>query len=258
MEHMYNIDTICTAIRQDWQTLRPTLCTRIEDLYRMLGIDSTLDPNDQHYYLSALYSITRMIRPRNVLQTGTYVGCSTVAVALAMRDYGIEGTLDTIDPEPNCYGHLKNIDPVRLARNVVESSGLAQYVRFHRGYSVMAWDKDRININDAPEGLLYNFVQNRETDLLIVDGDHTLNGTFWDIEVGVRTLRPGGAGLIFVHDYKAIPSVRQAVKHWKSLYTNSIIFRGCAERNGFALIQYTKVVPYNEFTSIPQELGIQA
>jgi predicted O-methyltransferase YrrM len=237
MERTYKLDTICARIRQGWKENRLPLSAAIEDIYTSAGIEGKLDPHDQHYYLSALYSIVATIRPRRIIQTGTYVGGSTLAMALALRDSGIDGRIDTIDPEPNCYGNLHDFDPVGIARTAVQQAGLSAYVRFHRGYSVMAWDKDRINITDAPEGTLYNFVAAKETDLVIVDGDHTLNGTFWDMEIGARTLGPDGPGLLFVHDYKAIPSVREAIRYWKHLNSDSFLFRGCSERNGFALLQ---------------------
>lgn len=239
MERTYDLATICTLIRRGWEENRRELCTAIEDIYASTGIDGKLDPNDQHYYLSALYSIVGAIRPQHIIQTGTYVGGSTLAMALALRDFGIDGVIDTIDPEPNCYGNLHGFDPVGIARNAVQQAGLSAYVRFHRGYSVMAWDKDRINITDAPEGVLYNFITPKTADLVIIDGDHTLNGTFWDMEIGSRTLRPDGPGLLFVHDYKAIPSVRDAIRYWKRLNSSSFLFRGCPERNGFALLQRT-------------------
>lgn len=240
MEPTYDLDTICLNIRRGWNENRLPLCSTIEGIYTSAaGVEGKLDPHDQHYYLSTLYSIVTTIRPRRILQTGTYVGGSTLAMALALRDGGIDGILDTIDPEPDRYGAMRGFDPVGIARMAVQQAGLERFVRFHRGYSVMAWDKDRINITDAPEGILYNFVEPKNIDLVVIDGDHTLNGTFWDMEIGARTLRPDGPGLLFVHDYKAIPSVREAIRYWKRLYSDSFLFRGCAERNGFALLQRT-------------------
>ncbi len=112
---------------------------------------------------------------------------------------------------------------------------------FHRGYSVKAWDSERQDLPEAPEAILPELARYRQTDLLVVDGDHTFSGTFWDLEIGCRALRPDGARLIHVHDYSSIPEVRKAVRTWVGLHKGETDYRVWSRHSGFALIQFGQV-----------------
>jgi hypothetical protein len=233
----YNLDKICKTIKYDWAENRLNITAQIEQFYKNAGFDIFLDKGDQEHYLSAVYSITKMIKPSRVIQTGTFIGGTLISILAAFNNLNINGTIDTIDPEPVFYGDGIIQNPVKIARATISKNNLSHMVNFYRGYSVKAWDKGRLDLPDVPEGVLYNLSQKRFADFLIVDGDHTFEGTFWDLEIGSRALRKDGARLIFVHDYASIPNVKEAIRSWKRLHGNKLLFRVNKERNGFAIFQ---------------------
>ena len=233
----YNLDKICKAIKDDWMENRLNISTNIQKIYKNAGYDIPIDKGDQQYYLSAIYSITKMIKPTRVIQTGTFLGGTLLSMLAAFKEYKIDGIIDTIDPEPNFYGDKIVKNPVHIAKSTILKNNLSRKVNFYRDYSVRAWDKDRLDLPNVPEGVLYNLATNEYSDFLIIDGDHTFEGTFWDLEIGSRALKKDGARLIFVHDYASIPDVREAIRSWKRIYADKLLFRVNKERNGFAIFQ---------------------
>ena len=237
MQPNYNIQDICSVIKADWKVNRNNTINSIKKIYKDSGQDIFLDKDDQEYYLSAIYSIVKTIRPEQVIQTGTFIGGTLVSMIAAFKENNIDGFIDTIDPEPPFYGDGIVKNPVNVAKMVVQRNSFSERINFLKGYSVKAWDKDRIELTNVPEGVLIRLAKNQYADFLIIDGDHTYEGTFWDLEIGSRALKPGGARFIFVHDYASIPDVRNAIKTWKKIHKDKILFRANNERNGFALIQ---------------------
>jgi cephalosporin hydroxylase len=62
-----------------------------------------------------------------VIETGTNRGISTIVMAQALEDLGVQATLDTVELDP---------DLVAVARDNVEQAGLSHRVRFHTGDAV--------------------------------------------------------------------------------------------------------------------------
>ncbi|MFD2232814.1 O-methyltransferase [Phaeospirillum tilakii] len=230
------IDALCRHIDQEIERQRPAVGERIEAIYRAYNRDFGIDWNDQSYFLTFLYLATRFRAPHSIIQTGTCCGHSAIAMALGLEDGGIDGTIDTIDPEPQAYGDGAVTRPVEIARQVARQSGHHHRIRFHRGYSVRAWDAGRIDLVNAPEGVLEQLAVPRSADLVVVDGDHTFPGAYWDLEYGARCLRPGGARLMITHDFKSIPTVRDAVRRWVRQRPGDVTLRVWGQYNGYALI----------------------
>jgi hypothetical protein len=236
MNHFPDIDTLCEHIRNGW-TSSQMLCRRIERIYRESGAEMTTDPTDQQFYLSTLFTIIKAIDARHVIETGTFVGCSTAVMACAMDDLNTDGVIETIDPAPPRYGGFDVRDPVSVANRVLMGH-FAHRVILHRGYSVSAWDDSRNELPSAPQGILTQLASGQaKTDLLLIDGDHSYPGAYWDMKIGCRTLRPDGPRLIFVHDYHSIPDVRQAVRDWRMQNSQWVELRAYRKNSGFALMQ---------------------
>lgn len=229
------IGRIFDDMNDDWGALGRQLQDRIEGIYAQSGVVLPIDPEDQQRFLISLYSIVKRLRLGRVIQTGTFMGYSSVAMALAMADGGNPGVIDTIDPEPGWYGYAER--PTAIARQVVAANTFRDRIRFQTGYSVRAWHSARQDYPDAPEGILAGLALSKDTDLLVVDGDHSYLGAYWDLEVGFRALNPLGPRLILVHDYFGIDTVRQAVRDWCGRHARWIEFRAVTEGCGFALIQ---------------------
>jgi hypothetical protein len=167
-----------------------------------------LEDDDLESFLSLLYRAVRWYRPRTVVQTGTFVGASALAIAMGLEDNG-EGELYTIDPEPPEYFAIR--EPVEIARRALVVSGLDSRVRLVRGYSTLALDSERMRLPVVP---LWRLGAVPPADVLVVDGDHTFDGCLLDLIHGADRLAEDGPHLIVVHDYLGIPEVRGAVRAW--------------------------------------------
>jgi predicted O-methyltransferase YrrM len=237
MNQLSDIDGLCEKIRFDWESASAGICRRIEALYRENGVEMHTDPIDQQQYLSALYTIVKFTDARHVIETGTFIGCTTAAMACAMNDLDSGGVIETIDPAPSRYGGFDVKNPVSIASRVLIRA-FSDRVILHRGYSVQAWDDSRNELPEVPQGILTELaLKPPKTDFLLIDGDHSYAGAYWDLTVGCRTLRPDGPRLVFVHDYHSIAEVRQAVRDWRRRNHPWIVFRAYSKNSGFALMQ---------------------
>lgn len=242
-----DIQTVCEQIRAGWKNSCLNLSKRVEKIYHRAGIEGYVDTIDQQYFLSALYSIVMATQPTHIIETGTYIGCSAIAMACALEDSGSEGVIETIDPQPYRYGKMPFTNPVSIAKAAAYSGDFSDRIFFHRGYSVKPFDFERQDVPNAPQGILHHLAIKRQADFLVIDGDHTYKGTFWDLEIGHRSLRPDGPRMIVVHDYKSIPTVRRAVREWAKLYKPAIELRSYNKNCGFALIQCKPGLLRNKF-----------
>jgi len=138
-----------------------------------------------------LYSFVRMVKPGIVIETGTFVGYTSLCIAQALEDNGESGHLYSFDlfqnlPEnyssPLCPDTRNSL---HVARTHLGKAGLSNRVTLHQGDSVK-----QIEIV-FPE-------KNPFIDLAFIDGDHTLKGCFSDWNVIAERLRPGG--LVLLHD----------------------------------------------------------
>jgi len=73
--------------------------------------------------LDFLYALVHMVKPRSVIETGTWLGRSTIAIASALRDNGF-GQVTSIELNP---------EAADVARRNVEESGLVRLVSLHVG-----------------------------------------------------------------------------------------------------------------------------
>ncbi|MBW2737730.1 MAG: class I SAM-dependent methyltransferase [Deltaproteobacteria bacterium] len=233
------LSDLVIGVQKHWSQLRPILTKRLDEIYCKSGSDEKVDTKDQAYFLSALYLLVRILKPQHIIQTGTLVGHSAVAMGLAMKDFSISGVIETIDPEPSRYGGAPTQNPVDIARNAVKFCDLEDNIKFHRGYSYKAGDTDRMDLTDAPENILQWLAQKQVSDVCVIDGDHTYNGTFWDMEFGWKALKKNGSRLLVIHDYSGIPNVRSAVRDWRNMAERrgiELIFRAWFGPSGFAMI----------------------
>lgn len=166
---------------------------------------------DLGFFLGLLYFAVRYVKPHAVVQTGTMVGSSSIAIGLALERNGY-GELYTIDPEPPEYFGVA--EPVAIAQRAAMRAGLTHRIRFIKGYSTEAFDGGRMVLVSAPTWKLREISARRRYEMLVVDGDHTEVGCFEDLVWGSRGLRREGPSLIIVHDYLGIPDVKAAVRRW--------------------------------------------
>lgn len=126
------------------------------------------------------YAMVLLLRPKFVLETGTYFGYSTCMIAAGLRDLGDDRLVTTIDPEERDHLWM--------------GTRLAPYVR---------WIKARSQ--DAAEELAGS-----KFDLLVLDSDHHYNTIIDELRLYEPMLRKGGC--ILLHDTLFFDGVGAAVK----------------------------------------------
>lgn len=204
----------------------------VQKLYSKVW-DCSLDDEDVRLFLGVLYLATFYFKPRLTLQTGTFVGSSSLAMGLAMKKNRL-GRLYTIDPEPPEYFGVLN--PVSIARRVVRDGQLEEQVCFLRGYSTIPLDSGRIKLIKRPNWQLPKIAGMTSFDMLVIDGDHTFMGCYMDLVYGSSGLDKNGPRLIIIHDYLGIPEVQKAVNKWRA-ETSSAQMRVIPCSCGIALVQ---------------------
>ena len=125
-------------------------------------------------------SLVLLLRPAQVLETGTYLGFSTSCIAAALRALGGERQIVSIDPEPR--EHLWLGTP--LAR-------LVQYI-------------PKFSQEAAAD------VAGRSFDMLVLDSDHHYGTIMAELAIFEPILRDGGT--ILMHDSLYYDGVGLAVK----------------------------------------------
>lgn len=131
--------------------------------------------------LRALYYIVRNMKPRRILETGTYVCTSTIAMGLAQLANG-GGDITTLDIDdvnaPDAaWRHIG-----MRASPEASASEVGCPIKFVRSPAVdfMRATKERF-------------------DFIFLDGDHTAAGVYDEVALATKLLSPNG--LILLHDY---------------------------------------------------------
>ncbi len=138
-----------------------------------------------------LYTLVRLVRPRLMLETGTYAGYSSLCIAQAMQDNDL-GHLHCFDLFLD-MGHYHSpvapgiVDGLELVSTHLEKAGLRNRVSLHKGNSSV---KIRETFGDHPE----------KFDMAFIDGDHTINGCLEDWRAVDELLAEGG--IVILHDTK--------------------------------------------------------
>jgi predicted O-methyltransferase YrrM len=117
-----------------------------------------------------LYSLVLGLRPRRVLEIGTFRGGSTLIVAAALDDLG-EGTIVCVDPAPQ-------VDP------------LHRQVLANRATILAAASPDALATAREVAGGPFDFA--------LIDGDHTFDGLSRDLEGVLGVLNDSAR--ILLHD----------------------------------------------------------
>lgn len=207
------------------------LMRRLERVYAKVW-PCTLDDDEIKSFLGTLYLATCYFKPRAVVQTGTFIGSSSLSIALALKRNSL-GRLYTIDPEPPEYFGVS--EPVSIARRVVKDAQLSEQIRFLKGYSTLPLDAGRIKLDPRPHWQLHKISQMLSYDMMVIDGDHTFLGCYLDLVCGAPGLSRQGPRVIIVHDYLGIPDVQKAVNKWRA--QSSPLMKVVPSSCGIALMQ---------------------
>ena len=136
----------------------------------------------------ALYYLVRRTRPRSILEIGTHIGSSTVALALAAARNRAEGidtgiiTADIRDVNDPAHRPWEDHRSPASPRSLVEAVGCSELVRFEINPSI-----DTLTRPDRRFGLIF------------LDGNHDADMVYREIPLALRWLQ--APGLIVLHDY---------------------------------------------------------
>jgi predicted O-methyltransferase YrrM len=138
-----------------------------------------------------LYSFVRMLKPGIVVETGTFVGYSSLCIAQALEDNGENGHLHSFDLFQNLPENYRSplcpdtSNSLHVVRTHLGKAGLSSRVTLHQGDSA---------------GEIENVFPDKKPciDMAYIDGDHTLKGCIADWNVVAERLQPGG--IVLLHD----------------------------------------------------------
>jgi predicted O-methyltransferase YrrM len=161
-----------------------------------------------------LHALVRNIRPRTVVEVGTFVGVSTIWMAAALEEAasdpggapvapnqtrGIVHCFDVFAPVPRAEWRDAELteDRLEFVRGWLTRAGLAHRAVFHKGDSAAQLLACRDQLRGTPDPIH----PDRHTggvDFALIDGDHTIKGAVRDLEAVEPVLNPGG--YILLHD----------------------------------------------------------
>jgi predicted O-methyltransferase YrrM/PAS domain-containing protein len=133
---------------------------------------------------STLYSLVRLMRPKNVIEIGSYIGTSSICIAQALVDNGDSGMLNCIEAENN---------HIALAIDHLREASLEHKVIFHYGCS-----HDPSIIHALPS-----------SEIIFVDGDHSYEGAKKDFDIYSKLLTDDG--IIVYHDTIKIMALQRLI-----------------------------------------------
>jgi len=154
-------------------------------------------------YYSLLCSIPTGRRKALVIETGTNRGLSTIVMAQALKDLGIEGRLETVDLDE---------DAVEAARQNVARAGLGEYVDF--------------NVEDA-RSFLSRVTGDSRIDFALIDDHHTRDHVVEEIDIVCPRVTPRTGTIYFDNTLRG--GVAEALVYLKETYGGNLVeFPNCS------------------------------
>lgn len=139
-----------------------------------------------------VHSLIRNIRPRVVIETGTFVGMSTIWIAAALAENGDGGEIHTFDDfGPINKGPWRDVEMregrLEFVASMIAKAGLARHVVIHPGNS-------SFEIRAAQE----EFKAAGGVQFAFLDADHGVVGSWQDMWATEPVLNTGG--FVLFHD----------------------------------------------------------
>ena len=168
-----------------------------------------------------IHALVRNIRPRVVVEVGTYLGVSTHWIASALQENGDGGVIHCFDNfGPIHKGEWRDAEMLegRLAwvRERLTKAGLIDHARFYPGDSStqIVAERSMLRLDGG-------------VDLAFIDGDHSVPGAckdLWAVEPALNT-----GGYVLLHDtYPELCGSHEGPRH--ILDAINVITQGCYEK----------------------------
>jgi len=129
---------------------------RLSDIWGRRHLGSA----EQCYWI--MYSVARAFQARRILEIGTHRGFSAVTFCQAVLDNGMVPKVFTVD------SYIQQPEARQPALDLFEETGFAKYITMVDG--------------DSGKVLPEVFDEICDVDLAFIDGDHSIDGIFRDIE----------------------------------------------------------------------------
>jgi cephalosporin hydroxylase len=191
------------ALQKEWN----------EEFMRWLG-DTNMSPGYPAWsllYYSVFTSIVPEVPDPVVVETGTNRGLSTILIAQALADLGVDAAVDTVDVD-EAY--------TQTARRHVEAAGLTRHVRFHTG--------------DSLEFLTELVGRVDHIDFAFLDGDHHAAHVMREIDIIVPKVAARRGKIYFDNSEPGGGTdggVAEALEHLKATYGGNVVrFANCSWR----------------------------
>src|SRR5207244_3438556 len=156
-------------------------------------------------YFSLLCSIHPRQREAVIIETGTNRGGSTIVMAQALKDLGIEGRVQTVELDGNL---------VAIAKRHVERAGLSEYVSFNVGNSL---------------DFLSRLPDDPGVDFAFIDDLHEYEHVVKEIDVICPKVAASGGKAYF--DNAAVGDVARAMQYLRENHGGNVVeFANCSWR----------------------------
>ena len=166
---------------------------------------SGVNPGDQR----ALYTLVRGFNALRVLEVGTHIGSSTLAIALACRRKSNEGTVPSITTvDIRDVNHKENKPWAYFGSDASPKEKLKQLAlddlvefRVGDGHQVLSETSERFNF-------------------IFLDGSHQAPIVYREISAAIRSLAPGGVVVmhdVFPYGRRLWPESRQITGPWQAV-----------------------------------------
>ncbi len=189
-----------------WPQVQQTSATAANPLHSVLRIQQSGEAEDISQHLGTLALLVTEFRLQEIVELGTRMGSSTLALLEAANLTG--GRVLSID-----------VDECREAREKVAQSGLQHLWRFFQGSDL-----------EVPDGEIPPSI-----DLLFIDTNHLYEHTLAELRKYAPRVRPGG--WIVLHDYVSYAGVTRAVGEFLAALPQRPRFYPYLHQNGLALIR---------------------
>jgi predicted O-methyltransferase YrrM len=164
-----------------------------------------------------LHALVRNIRPRTVVEVGSFLGVSTIWMAAALeagagdpghapiregQDWGVIHAFDDFGPMASGPWREEEIPSSRLPmiEESLRRAGLSHRVRLHPGESgeMLRAFRDSVKSGESPWGGGEGERYTGGVDLALLDGDHSIEGVLEDLWAVEPVLNTGG--YLLLHD----------------------------------------------------------
>ena len=162
---------------------------QVEQIIGELGVAEQfggVNPGDRR----AVYTLIRQLRSRNILEIGTHIGSSTVAIAAAQDSLRRQSpevpycltTVDLLDVNDPATNRWEAFGSPASPRELLEKLGFVQHVEFVVSASLEFFDRCE-----------------KKYDFIFLDGSHCAPIVYQEIPAAIGVLAPGG--WILLHDF---------------------------------------------------------